>query len=646
MTGFSGMKVGQFKMTVKSMSDGAGVLKDAKSRFTKNFSELGVDTASLNELGRIGGEIEGMLPEARRRLDLGVALERRKDPWLKNTDATTYVAEPPLSVADARAKGKELADRLNALNSSDGASAEEIHRIAEELKAYQDDPEVLAAFFTGVQPPNRLTSLPNLMYACGSKTATQDLEVFSKALGVAISAENLTTPGMDKVKQALTTSGGVPGTNWDKLALLQYGKFPTDFVKLAAKNLALDDFAKDPDQDFRGGFASSRAYNGAVSEDNVALALNMLGKDDVAARDVLWNMNPGDYRKTFTQLLNYSRMRDDVGDALGLAIEAGGGVHTEEPGKHSPGASQFAFEWILAAGVKGKDVNWSLKDSNANLASSYKHELTTGARIDDARSRESGMGAPPDFSTIPGLTPSFYLNPKDTYNFIKTFADHEQATQSFDQEMGAFRHDLLVIAAKTDAEALKTGKDPHNFQRAAGALGDLAGLEYAAIVKVRGDQDEFDAQMRSLMKDVVTVGLIDRIPMSGAVKTFGWEATKFMVGKGLDKWAGGDENNTRVGKFDNATDAWVAAQRYEMASILLEAGYPADPPFPQELTKDGKPLSVDEMTKDKDKLKTFNDWMDKTDMDGDGSTFDQKVEEGNDAVTSKEPETVAKEYEK
>jgi len=646
MTQFSGMRVGRFKSTVKSMEEGATVLKDAKARFAKDFSEMGVDATALNELGKIGAEIEGMVPEARRRLNLGIALQNRNDPWLRNKDGMVYVAEPPLSLAEAQAKGKELAARLNALNSTDGASAEELHRIAEELKKYLDDPEVLAAFFTALQPPNRLTTLPSFMYSCGSKTAVQDLEVFSKALGVAISAEKLATPGMDKIAKLLTTSGDAPGLNWDKLALLQFGKFPTDFIKTAAKNLALDEFMKNPNQDFRGGIAPSRAYGGAVSYDNVALALRLLGKDDIAARDVLWGMNPGDYRKTFNLLLDYSRMNDDVADALGLAVEAGAGVHSEEPGKHSPGAAQFTFEWIMAVGAKGKDVNWMLKDSNARIAASYKHELVTGARIDDARDRESSMRAPDNFSEIPGLTPSFFLSAKDTYNFIKSFADNEQAVQAFDKEMGEFRHELLVNAAKLDAEALQSGKDPHYFQRAAGALGDLAGLEYAAIVKVRGDQDKADEKMRSLMKDILSVGVIDRIPVAGgAVKTFGWEATKFLVGKGLDKWVSGDEDNSRVGKFNKQTDAWTAAQRYEMALILMEAGYPADPPFPKELTKDGKPLPLDDLIKDKDKLKQFDEWMDKTDSDGNGASFDQKVEEGNRMITSKEPETLAKEFE-
>jgi len=645
MSQFSGMRVGQFKVTVKSMEDGATVLKDAKARFAKDFSEMGVDSSALNELGRIGAEIEGMVPEARRRLNLGIALQNRIDPWLRNKDGLVFVTEPPLTLAQAQAKGKELAALLNALNTTDEASAEQLHKIAEELKKYLDDPEVLAAFFTSLQPPNRLTTLPSFMYSCGSKTALQDLEVFSKALGVAISAEKLVTPGMDKVAKMLTTSGDAPGANWDKLALLQFGKFPTDFVKAAAKNLALDEFAKNPNQDFRGGFAPSRAYGGAVSEDNVALALRILGKDDIAARDVLWGMNPGDYRKTFDLLLNYSRMRDDVGEALGLAVEAGAGVHTEEPGKHSPGAARFTFDWIVSVAARGKDINWMLKGSNAKVAASYRHELVTGARIDDARSRESSMGAPENFSPIPGLNPSFFLSPKDTYFFIKSFGDNERAVQEFDNAMGEFRHSLLVNAAKLDAQALQNGKDPHYFQRAAGALGDLAGLEYAALIKVRGDQDKFDQNMRSLMKDILTVGLIDRIPVTGAAKTFGWEATKFLVGKGLDKWVGGDEDNTRVGKFNKETDAWIAAQRYEMASILMEAGYPADPPFPKELTRDGKPLPLDEIIKNKDHLKKFDDWMDQTDSDGDGSSFDQKVEEGNRMITSKEPETLAKQFE-
>lgn len=648
MSAFSGINPGQFKTTVRELLTGATTLKDAKSRFVNDFSELGLPTESLNQLAVIGDEIERMVPEARRRLDLGIALERRSDPWMRNRDAMTFVPEPPLSLTDAQAKGRELAARMNALNKTDATGAEEIHRIAEELKKHQSDPEVLAAFFTNLGPL-RLTTLPNLMYSSGSKTAARDLEAVSVALGVAMSAENLVTPGMDKIKTLVTTGGPENMANsWNKLALLQFGKFPTDVVKAAAANLVLNSFAKDPGQDFRGGFATSRAYDGALSENNVALALNILGKDSTAARDVLSNMNPGDYRKTFDQLLNYSRMQPDVADALGLAVEAAAGVHDETPGKHSPGAARFAMDWMVAAGAKGQDAEWSMKDSMAKLAISYKHELVTGARLDDGPYRDTSLSRPADFSTVLGATPTFYLGAKDTYNFLKTFVGNKQAGRAFDAEMGAFRREVLLTAAEADADAMK-GDPPKNgeyFDVASSALGDLAGLEYAAIVKVRGDQDEFDKAMRGLMKDILTVGVIDRIPGGQGAVTLGWETTKFIAGKGLDKWVEGDQDSTRVGKFTSEKEAWIVAQRYDMAMILLEADYPADPPFPSDLSKDGKPMPLEEIVKDKDKLKAFDEWMDSTDADGVGDTFDKKVEGGNDGITNSEAQTRAKAYEK
>ncbi|MEV0582112.1 hypothetical protein [Nonomuraea sp. NPDC050310] len=652
MSGFSGMHCGQFKMTVSAMSTGASTLSAVKGRFSRDFGDLGIDTSLLTQLATIGDDIARIVPEARRRLDLGIALEQRRDPWATQPESKTFVPEPPMTLAEAQAKGKELAARLNALNRTDGASAEEMHKVAQELEKYLADPEVMAAFFTSLDPPHRLTMLPSLLYATGSKTAAQDLEVFSKALGVAFSAQNLATPGMDKVKTLLTDPGDPrnKADAWNKLALLQYGKFPTDVVKAVA-GATLNDFAKNPDQDFRGGFATSRGYGGAVSEDNVALALNLLGKDPVAARDTLWGMNPGDYRKTFDALLGYSRMNDDVGDALGRAVEAGSGVHDEQPGKHSPGASQFAFEFMLAAGAKGPEVNWSLKDSLSKLGVSYKHELATGARFDDALGRGSSRQEPPNFSKVPGLTPSFYLSQQDTYNFLKTFVDHDQATQDFDVEMGAFRRELLTEAARADADAIaRTGKDPGYFQLASRVMGNLAGLEYAATAKVRGDMDESDKKFRGLMKDLLTVGVIDRIPGGRGAVLVGWEALKFATGKGLDSWVEGDQDATRVAKLNNGRDAATVIQRYELAYILLEAGYPTEHPFPPELMKDGKPIPIEELMKDKnaaDKLVQISDWMDKNDVDGDGSTFDKKVDIASATGSSREAEAEAKtKYEK
>ncbi|MFI6323703.1 hypothetical protein ACIBG8_39680 [Nonomuraea sp. NPDC050556] len=356
---FSGMKCAEFSKTVKSLQTGAQTLKDTRNIFSKQFGDCGISTEALDQLATIGNEVDQFIPEANRRLQLGLAIQRRNDPWLKSPGNTTFVAEPPMSIADARKHGKDLADRFNKLNRTDGKTMDELHKIALELQGYAGDPEVAAAFFAGIQPPNRLTSLPSVMYASGGrKTSQEDLKIISMALGEAISSD---LPGMDKIKQLLTTPG-IPVTNWDRLALLQYGRFPADFVRQAAQNLALTEFGKNQNQDWRGGNSTAQAFP-ELSPDNVALALNLLGNNPEAARQTI--VDPD-------QILAYVKKNGDVAPSLARYIEGGSGLAGEEPGKHSPEAVKFALSWMIAAG--SKDLNPRVRDAMAKVAGSYKDQ--------------------------------------------------------------------------------------------------------------------------------------------------------------------------------------------------------------------------------------------------------------------------------
>ncbi|MBE9500169.1 hypothetical protein IHE61_25505 [Streptomyces sp. GKU 257-1] len=369
---------------IDALGRGAHVLKSADG-WSRQFSGFGADTTGLSRLVAIGNWADQQLPSLKRRFDLAVAIEQN------HPDAGRTLVRVPddfLSLEAAQRKGKELADRMNRVNRVDGSGAEEIHRIAGELARFQDDPEVLAAFYAQLGP-NRLSTLPMFLYQSGSGTGKEDLRTFSRGLGTASSATFLAAPGFDKVTQMMLRPSENPSDAWGRLALMQHGHFPTEYIRKAAKNLALDGFVKDPDgTDWRGTSLPQAAALG-LSEDNLALALNLLGKDGAAARDVLRGMHQGDLKKTYDLLLGYARSRGGSGDAvaagLGRAMEAGSGVGTEEPGRHSLTASQFAFHAMTYMAGRGEDgTPWSMKVSMANLGASYIHELTTGARDDDA----------------------------------------------------------------------------------------------------------------------------------------------------------------------------------------------------------------------------------------------------------------------
>ncbi|WP_327391819.1 MULTISPECIES: hypothetical protein [unclassified Streptomyces] len=638
---FSGIDPGRLNTMISSLDGAVESLGGAQASWVNRFSALGVDTGALTSLGGISSWVEGQLPMLKRRFDLAVAIEQN-DPDPNRT--MVQIPDSLMSLEEAQRKGRELAARLNNIDTVDQAGAEEIHDIAEDLAPYINDPEVAAAFFAELGE-NKLGILPDLMAQSGSTTGAEDLETFSRALGTAVSAEYLATPGFDQVEEMLLAPSEYPSDAWSRLALLQYGHFPTEFIETAAENLALDDFAKDPDStDWRGGFGTLASSLG-LSEDNVALALNLLGKDSIAARNVLWGMHPGSYTEAFGQFTDYAAGHgtgDDVADALGRAMESGSGVGTEQPGQHSPGAAQFAFETMVFMGDKGKDTPWSMKDSMANLAASYIHEMATGARTEDATYRESSQQEPPNFTELPGINPSFFLSPGDTEQFLTTFADSDEATDTFDIAAGAFSEEAIRGAAQIDADAVLAGEsDPDQMSRVAGAFGALAGAEYRAEVAAGKDMDEQEEAVRGVFKDIFMLGL-DEVPFASKVGEYSWKAAKFMIGKGADSWVEGDEENSHEKQMAAPYANYDRMQRFDMTKYLYEAGYPVEPPPPAEcLNQDGTLKSYDQLREEAEteaqasngdpnavfqgKLQALTDWSDST-AENDGDTFDHKVD--------------------
>ncbi|MGP3974154.1 hypothetical protein ACTWQF_08915 [Streptomyces sp. 8N114] len=622
---------------IDSLVNGAHVLRSANG-WSQRFGQFGVDTSGLNRLVAVGNWVDQQLPALKRRFDLAQTMERNHpDPARK----MVQVPDNFLSLADAQGKGKELADRMNRINRVDGSGAEEMHRIAGELARYQDDPEVLAAFYANLGP-NRLSMLPTFLAQSGSKTAREDLKTFSRALGTASSAAYLATPGFDKVTQMMLRPSEYPADAWGRLALMQYGHFPTEYIKTAAKNLGLDRFVKNPEgQDWRGASLSDAAKFG-LSDDTLALALNLLGKDGAAARDVLGGMHQGDYKKTYDLFLGYAKSYgsgDDVAAGLGRAIEAGAGVGTEQPGRHSLAASQFAFNAMTYMAGKGKDgTPWPMKTSMANLGASYIHELTTGVRGQDAKGHPSSMGKPPNWTDLPGVTPAFYLSVDDAKKFLTTFADSRPATDVLDQAAGQFSDQALRGAAKIDADAVRGGgKDPEQFSRLSEAFGSLAKAQYDAELAAGKDMDAQQASVRGVFKDIMTLGL-GELTIAKTALNYGWKGVKFAIGKGVGSWATGDDPNQK--KATQEYQNFAGIQEYRMIQYLYNAGYPAQPPPPKELLNaDGSLKTLDQLQQEarneaqgkdpnavfRQKLKALSDWSDSTSA-ADNDTFDHKAE--------------------
>lgn len=632
---FSGIDPGRLKGLIDSLGDAARILKSANG-WNGRFAEHGVDTGGLTRLVGVGNWAERQLPTLKRRFDLAAAYERNHpEPGRK----MVRIPDNFRSLQEAQRLGRELAGRMNRVNRTDQGGAQEIHRIAGELERYQDDPELMAAFYASVNP-NWLSTLPSYMTQSGSTTAGGDLKIFSRALGTATSAKYLATPGFDKVNQAMLRPSEHPSDAWSRLALMQYGHFPTEYLKTAAKNLALDQFDKEPDgRDWRGGNGFDATKYG-LSDDNLALALNLLGKDGAAARQVLGGMQHGDIKKTYDLFLDYAKgygTGDQVAAGLGKAVEAGSGVGSEKPGHHSLEASRFAFDALTHLGSKGKDIPWSMKVSMGNLGASYIHELTSGARDDIEQGRSSSMSRPAMWDDVAGINPAFYLSRNDVDNFMRTFAGSRPAIDAFDRGAGQFSDHVLTHAAKTDSGAVRAGQDdPEELEHAAAALGQLAAAEYRAQRDAGRDMDKQAAAVRGVMKDVFTLGL-GEVPIASKAGEYAWKGALFGLGKLTGAWAQG--NNPNEKRADQEFDNFQLLQQFRITKYLYDAGYPVSSPPPEELLNpDGTIKSFEQLRQDaqqeggrdagaafRKKLNALATWSDSTRDPNTHNGFDWKA---------------------
>ncbi|MER7208589.1 hypothetical protein ABT340_16070 [Streptosporangium sp. NPDC000239] len=518
-----------------------------------------------------------------------------------------------------------------------------IHEHADEIAQLADNPQAAAAFFA-LLPAKARDSLPNIIAATGSKTAKADLAAFGKALGAALNAPVL-VPAFAKVGEDLTKPAGSKIVAWNRLALLKGANAPAKVRSAAARALVLDDFMKNPKQDWRAGSVEARTYG--LPTDLVALGLEVLAGDGVAAREAFATMGGPDVKlsqvekmKRFLDYADHAGSEDDVFDALGRALEAGAGATDEKAGAHSPAASVFAFDVIKVMSPFGDGLPTAARDSMAAIGASYIHELASGARFDKAVDRTSGFQVPDNWVPLPGVTPAFYLSPGDTYRFMKTFVGVEELTDRFDETAAQFRYETLIAAGAKDSQ----GRTRH-FENVAKMFGNLAGLEFKATIDVRGERDATDEMVRGFIKDTASLA-IDRIPLKNTILKEGWDLAKtYGVSKLLDGWAEGFYN--RVEEATGARADFVLRQKYDMAHLLYESGYPASDPPAELISKDtGSLKTYDELLMEakreagegkkwevvlKNKLKPYEYWM-----DGNGR-FDTKVEDSAAFQASERP---------
>ena len=641
--GYSAIDPDVMSTMISSLTTGANTLQDTGS-LKSRCAYWGVGS-QFTQINAIGDWVEGELPMLRRRLNLARALEMQS-----GTESFVQVLEPPeLTAEEAAQIGRDLATRLANHNHTDEEGARLFHEIALELQKYQNDPDVMSAFYAQLGP-QRTQLIPELMTASGSSTAREDLEIYSRALGVAMADVDPPTE-LAQVTNAFTDvdDDNVPvPAAWGRLAMVQYGQFPPEWLTKVVRVNALDAFAEDPNRDFRG--STTGAQGTGLSQDVVALAFSALANNPEAARTALRTMGGPEHSMSMNDLVDqvygyatHVGTGEDVADGFGLAVESGAGVHDEQAGDHSTEASKFAFEFIFASSGH-KDPPWLIKDSLSAVGASYTHELAVSSSPLDRQHSAFGYSG----ESLPGLNPAFTLDPRAVYGYLRGFADSDVFTGPFDEVMGQVYVKSLVAAAEADRDAIAAGRaNPEHFETVNQYFGGLAGIEYEAKEQVRGDMDEADERIAGYVKDLVTFPLnfvpadewlVKGVGMGAKGAQFLWELTQYGVDKGMEASLDVAPTDTRVGQLENQEHRLVLARQYVVAQALLAADYPASP-LPASVGTGNQLKPFDQIDP-----AAFEAWIE---SNGGPGSFENKMEQGTLIFLggSKFAEEVASEYE-
>ncbi|GAA4216608.1 DUF6571 family protein [Microbispora amethystogenes] len=583
---------------------------DRLTTFSSDFEGLfranGVSTTPLTQVTAIADWGRGQVPKLSERAELIKALN--------GTGDDTFARLPDALDSFATGRGLGLTYGTGIFENSDFTSetkGELAHEHIKEIAALAKDPAAAAAFFATL-PAKVRDALPDLLMNTGSPTAKEDLAAFSAALGAALRAPGR-IPAVERLKAELVSKPADRGVAWNRLTLLVGAKAPTDVRVAAARALALDDFMKNPRQDWLGGSASlSRTYG--YSPDTIPLALEVLVGEGKAARTAFAQLggdgvklSPVEMMKRF---LDYSKTvgsGNEIAGAFGRALATASGAYDEKDGAHSTEAARFAFDVIREMPKLG--VPYPMRTSMAEIAGSYATEFTEGANLGDAnRTQPSAFG--PVKTIVPGLNPVFRLSPKDTYEFVKTFADSAAHIKPFEEGMGNLTDRLVNTAAKMDH-----GKSTDHLERAMRALGYVAGLQFATEREVQGKLDAEDQARVKAEMFAYGLGLgVTGFAISGVAGQILWLGVSTFTPLGVEPAI--TPEKSRLSELDvRDRAAWMARETW-LANILLSNGFKAKvPPNDPRFSKapiagaDGKLLPFSEIAKNKEAVRNFDNWL-------------------------------------
>ncbi len=593
---YSSVTVAGMRDLVTSMTNACDQLSATIEPLRAGMSSAGVPTERTRDVDEIADWIESRLPELQRRHSLAVGLSADSPDHLPTRIAEKRVRHNPRTAAD---HGRSLARILE-----DGTpTPDTMTTLRSKLAPHIDDPDVMAGFFSELGP-GMVELLPRAIVTSEVDDGRGYLRLFSRSLGTALSAP-YHHDDLGPVRQMFTGEPENAAQGWDRLALLQDGRFPSTWLARATRANALDEFA--------GSAMYRDKQRGAelhLSGSTVALAFTALRRDPSAARQAL-NEYPNsvdNFVGTIYRLDEQNRSHPDVPAAFGAALRAAAEAG-ERHGDHSRAAERFTADLVTSSAARDH-VPPTLRRSLEEIAASYIHEFVASGFSDGGS--EAAGGQPPstpphDFPQGTGIDPAFYLMPGVARAFIHGFQRSDaDLAGPFTEAMGT-QFDALLDGAIV-ADQADGGSRAPDLMRLFGGLNSLVYLAH------RDHAANFDAQQRNARSWVAKVfsGVLSLPPLSG-VGHYLWSAVQGMADDAKSDWvddAGGREHDVMSDHEETETILW-----YLVAERFVEHGIGADALLDAPeglLNADGGLRPMGEIFPDAELRRDFYEWVNDT----------------------------------
>ncbi|WP_433418805.1 DUF6571 family protein [Microtetraspora malaysiensis] len=635
---YSGIDPELMSAFITSLTHGRDVIEEETEAIRRLLLSVNMPTLDLQQFGPILGWIETELPKLRRRNQ--TIQSSNNIQWIPGvpTGLVPINEKALLSQADAQRQGKALAERFANTFAGDWGwpggkyNDGELADLVAELAAHRNDADFTAAFFAALGAEKTL-AIPAKLRS-GMKDPKDAIDTVSHAFGTAV-RHGAHVPGFAEVRYEIVT-GKNPGL------LFQTQSFHTghgsaaasDFAELrdsggvasATGNQALGDLLRAGE--FPAAWLSAVVSQHALSSkstvngEGLAGYLYALGNNPKAARmaistatkeygslsEALRRLNErAKVNQSYDWQADLQEKENSRADAFGRMLAAASGAYDEKDGAHSKEAAQLAFN--LMTTLPSLKIADPTRVHLAEIAGSYATEIVEGANLGDAnRTQDSAFGNVK--TIIVGLKPTFRLSPKDTYEFVKTFADSQENIKPFEEGMGNLAGKLINMAAAKDH-----GKGADNLERTMRAMGYVAGLQFAVESEVQGKLDAIDQQR--IKADLFAAGL--SLGVGGlAVPTMGgqvlWLGLSTVAPLALESALAIDK--TRLEALDDKARSASLSLEGWMVNTLMVHSFKAKIPLtdarfshPPITDSKGNLLPFEDIAKDRGALKNFNNWL-------------------------------------